>query len=298
MTTSFEISYGKASVPVYRAFATPLRGVRAIPESAFVERSNALLACEVDVEVFGDNFLPSYTRGDNSMVVATDSMKNLVLREAATFEGATLEALLDFLGRRFLDTYEQMGSLRTRGRELPFEQRSAVLYARAHGDRGTAWLDLVRGADGAVELGAHGCARTGIELLKLTGSAFTRFVRDDYTTLPERGDRPLFVHLDVDWRYADAADATGADASRYVPSEQVRDLCASVFDGFVSESIQHLVHEMGVRMLERFDQLAEVGFSAQNRTRDPFAASPDDPRRAVYSDPFSAYGTITLRLRR
>ena len=46
--------------------------------------------------------------------------------------------------------------------------------------------------------------------MKLTGSSFEGFVRDEYTTLPESRDRPLFVHLDVHWRNADfAARADG-----------------------------------------------------------------------------------------
>jgi len=58
------------------------------------------------------------------------------------------------------------------------------------------------------------------------------------------------------------------------------------------------VHEMGTRLLERFPQLSEVSFEAQNRTRDPFYASEEDPRVKVYSDPFSAYGHIALTMRR
>ncbi|HEU0113296.1 MAG TPA: 2-oxo-4-hydroxy-4-carboxy-5-ureidoimidazoline decarboxylase, partial [Thermomicrobiales bacterium] len=78
----YEISYGKRRVPVYRVYARPLEGVAAVPESTFRGRSNTLLAAEVDVEVFGDDFLPAYTVGDNSTVVATDSMKNFILRES------------------------------------------------------------------------------------------------------------------------------------------------------------------------------------------------------------------------
>jgi urate oxidase len=72
-----------------------------------------------------------------------------------------------------------------------------------------------------------------------------------------------------------------------------------VFDEFVSESIQQLVHEMGKRLLERYPQLASLSFSARNLTRDPYAVSddPDDDRK-VFSDPFPAFGTIELTLTR
>jgi urate oxidase / 2-oxo-4-hydroxy-4-carboxy-5-ureidoimidazoline decarboxylase len=127
----------------------------------------------------------------------------------------------------------------------------------------------------------------------VTGSAFTRFARDDYTTLPERVDRPLFIRTDVHWRYADPADAEGGD--RYVASTDVRAELAATFDDFVSESIQHLVHEMGQRVLARWPQLGEIRFEAENHTRDP--AGEEDSRK-LYTDPFPAQGLITLTLER
>jgi urate oxidase len=85
---------------------------------------------------------------------------------------------------------------------------------------------------------------------------------------------------------------------RYIPTEQMRDLIAAIFDDFVSESIQHLLHEIGRRAMERFPQLATLRFDALNRTRDPYGQRDDDPRVKVYSDPFTAYGRLTLAMRR
>src|SRR5262245_62081565 len=102
MATDFQytISYGKRAIPLYRVYSAPLRGLTPIPESNFAGRENILFAVEIDVEVVGNNFLPAYTQGDNSNLVATDSMKNFVLRQALEFQGATLESFLDLLGRR------------------------------------------------------------------------------------------------------------------------------------------------------------------------------------------------------
>ena len=293
----YAISYGKAGVPVYRHYAAPL-SVPLVPESSFTGRTNSLFAAEVSVEVFGHNFLPAYTRGDNSNVVATDSMKNFIIRQALSFEGATLESYLDHVGSGLLAKYEQMRALRMFGRELPFSEDTGVLHQRRHDDYSVAELRYER-EKGGWRIAAHSCGRLGLELLKTKGSAFTRFVRDEYTTLPERSDRPLFIYLDVRWSYGDVADALAPDHARYVPGEQVRDVLAAVFDELVSESIQQLVHEMGRRVLERYPQLRSVSFSARNLTRDPYAV-PDDPDddRKVFSDPFPAYGTIELTLRR
>ncbi len=310
---TFTISYGKLRVPLYRVYAQPLTNIPAIPESKFTGRANTIFALEVDVEVFGNNFLSAYTEGDNSKVVATDSMKNFILRQALTFEGSTLEELLDLLGQRFLLTYPQMESLRLTARELPFLpvqtpgqdngtwEESKLLFQRSHNDLAVATIDFSRDDEKPV-ITAHSCGRINLELFKVTGSAFTRFVHDEYTTLAERVDRPLFMHLDVYWTYTDAAELASAlhdpDLAGYVPSEQVRDLIQVVFETFVSESIQHLVYEMGQRVLERFPQLASVTFDAQNRTRDLVTALGVDEKVKVYTDPFTAYGNIKLTLRR
>ncbi|MBW3633542.1 MAG: urate oxidase [Chloroflexi bacterium] len=305
---TFEVSYGKQGVPVYRVFATPLRDVSPIPESSFTGRDNNLLACEVDVEVFGDEFLPAYTQGDNRMLVATDSMKNFIIRESLAYTGATMEGLLHFLGVGFATTYPQMHTLTLSGREIPFapvvvpgadghHRPGGNVFSHHRGERACASVSVDKRGD-AVAVTGHGCGITGIELMKLTGSAFTSFVRDDYTTLPERGDRPLYISMDVGWRYTDHRDFLDLRKRRYVPPEQMRDLIAATFDEFVSESIQHLLHEMGHRALKRFPQLAEMRFDALNRTRDPYGQREDDPRVKVYSDPFNAYGRLTLVMRR
>ena len=51
-----ETHYGKAEVSTYRTNATPLTGVRQIPESTFTGRPNILLAASIDVQVMGDVF--------------------------------------------------------------------------------------------------------------------------------------------------------------------------------------------------------------------------------------------------
>jgi urate oxidase / 2-oxo-4-hydroxy-4-carboxy-5-ureidoimidazoline decarboxylase len=269
------ISYGKLRVPIQRVVRTG-------------GDHHELIAAEVSIEVLGENFAAAYTEGDNSAVVATDTMKNFVLRESLAYEGDTLEGLLAHLGRGFVATYPVMESVRMTGREHRFDRSSGKLFVREHGDHGVA----------TVTVGEHGVTeaesgRANLWLLKVTGSAFTRFARDDYTTLPERVDRPLFIRMDVHWRYADPADAEGG--ARHVGSRDVRDELAATFDGFVSESIQHLVHEMGQRMLARWPQLDRVRFDSENHTRDPVG---EDGDRRIYTDPFPAQGLITLTLER
>jgi urate oxidase len=300
-----EIRYGKAEVRVYRTHAAPLRGVTAIPESPFTGRENVLMGAAIEVVVRGEAFLEAYTLGDNRRVVATDTMKNFIQIAALRCEAPTLEGWLHEIGAAFLATYPHMERLTMLGRELPFSPAvvpeeggfalSDRLFSRDRGDHSTASLDLER-SEGGIAITDHSCGRAELQLIKLTGSAFADFARDEHTTLPERPDRALYIWTDIGWRYADPAGAL--DASRYVAGEQVADLAASVFHEFVSLSIQHLVHEIGQRMLSRWPQLTEVSFDAQNRLWDAGAVSETDDRVRVYCDPRPPFGRIGLVLRR
>jgi urate oxidase len=304
-----DIHYGKAEVSTYRTYAQPLEGLRAIPESPFTGRPNVLLSAAIDVQVLGEAFAAAYTEGDNSMVVATDTMKNFIHRESLTFAGSTLEGWLAFLGRRFLETYPQMERLRVSAEELRFDpvrvptegggfEPSSVLLQRHHDDHGVAMLDLARGQDGRVDILDLRSGRVGLDLLKVTGSSFAAFARDQWTTLPERPDRLLYTNIDISWRYDDPLVAVAPHPERYVAHEQVADLAAVTFHSFVSLSIQHLVHEIGQRMLERFPTIVEVGFEAENRTLDLAETSADEERVKVYTDPRPPYGRIGLTLHR
>ena len=304
-----EIRYGKADVKVYRTYAEPLTGITPIPESPFTGRENRLAAAEIEVVVHGTEFLEAYTTGDNRKVVATDTMKNFIHAASLTARARTLEEWLLEVGTAFLDTYPHMERLTMLGRDLPFPsalvpavdgdgfEASDRLFSRDRCDAGAARLELARADDGAVTITDHESGRRDLQLIKITGSAFADFARDEHTTLPERPDRPLYIWLHIGWRYTDAADAVLADPARYVASEQVADLANAVFHEFVSLSIQHLVNEIGVRMLERWPQLTSVSFDAQNRLWD-VGAEAADGRTKTYADPRPPYGHIGLVLHR
>ncbi len=241
-----EIRYGKADVKVYRTHAEPLTGITPIPESPFAGRENLLAAAEIEVIVRGTQFLDAYTKGDNRLVVATDTMKNFIHAVSLRARARALEEWLLEVGTAFLDTYPHMERLTMVGRDLPFPaalvpasdgdgfEASDRLFSRDRSDYGSARLELARDASGKVEITDHESGRRELQLIKITGSAFVDFARDEHTTLPERRDRPLYIWCDIGWTYTDASDAVLRDASTYVASEQVADLANAVFHEFVS----------------------------------------------------------------
>jgi urate oxidase len=298
------ISYGKGNIALYRSYAAPLSGVRPVPESAYHGQPNTIFAVDLEVEVLGDVFLPAYTHGDNSRVIPTATITNFALQKALSFNGCTIEQFLHYLGNEYLNQYADMEALRLTASELPYHPipltndagqtvtPSDRLLAPTFDVYSTAELLLNRSGVQALEAGLR-----QIKLIKLTGSAFDGFPRDEFTTLPARVDRPLYIFLEMGWRYADPADALSSDVSRWIPPRQVYDVVAHTFHDFVSMSIQHLLHEFGQRLLDRFPQMDEVWFRAQNRLWDT-AAEADDRRDKVFMDPRPPYGHIRYAVKR
>jgi len=263
-----DVRYGKAAVTFYRA-----------------DVRRGIFAAEVRLEATGGNLLPAYTRGDNSMVVATDTMKNFIHAMALEYSGASLEEFLALLGRTFLTAYPHIEHVHLRARELPFARERGVVYGPRHDDYAVAELGMDRGG-----VGDHRSGLESLRLIKLTGSAFAGFMRDVYTTLPDMGDRPLLVHLNVYWRHGTFEDRVAA--------AEVRAALVEVLDSFVSQSIQHLVHEIGQHLLARFPAIVEVTFDAENHLWDAGRSSDGDLPTTIYTDPRPPYGVVSLTLRR
>jgi len=300
--TTRAMYYGKGDVLVYRTFAAPLTAVSQIPESSFTGQDNVILAMNVKIAVYGDAFLPSFAEGNNSMVVATDSMKNLILRHAADYSGSTVEGFLFHICRIFLRQYPQMTSIAIRADRIPFEgvqvpcdagglNESGLIYRRSYNDHGSAALEVARGdQEDAMEIVSHQCLLKDLQLIKIKGSSFAGFVRDEYTTLPETSDRPLFIWLNIGWTYRNPDDAIAPKDRAYVPSEQIRDIAQSVFHEVNSRSIQHLIYQIGLRILSRFPQLDEIRFESNNRTWETIVESIPDSDGRIYTEPRPPYG--------
>ena len=270
--------YGKGDVIAYRLN----RDGRA-PEG-----KSPVFGASVLLLVYGDAFWKTYTEGDNTSLVATDSMKNFIQRETMNFRGNDLEEYCRFLGEKFLATYAQVEGVQISASEIPYAALgSNVAFAPSGPEIATARLEMVR--RGVLE--AVSGVR-GFKLLRLGGSAFRGFVRDEYTTLPDLNNRPLHMWLDLEWAYVrpDAAFSDGAVTA------QVRRTVREVFTAFESGSIQQVIYQMGTKMLEAISAISEVHLEANNRTWDTIAEQGDD--LGVYTDARPPYGCLGLTLKR
>lgn len=271
--------YGKGDVIAYR-----------LHRQGEVESGQSpVFGASVKILVYGDAFWPTYTTGDNTGLVATDSMKNFIQRETMHFEGGDLESYCRFLGAKFMDTYPQVEGAQVSAVEIPYSNipGQAASFRPAGPERLTARIEFTRG--GMVEV-ASGIS--GFRMVRRGGSAFAGFVRDQYTTLPDIRNRPLHMWLDLEWLYTsqEAAFSGGRVAA------QVREAIYTTFGAFESGSIQQIIYQIGTKMLAEIPALAEIHLEANNRTWDTVAEAGDE--LGVYTDARPPYGCLGLRLRR
>ncbi len=272
--------YGKGDVSVYR-----LNRDGAQP---------AVFGANVLILIYGDAFWPTYTEGDNTSLVATDSMKNFIQRETLNFTGDDLESYCHFIAEKFMTTYAQAEGAQVSATRIPYDAlpgSAGVAFEPAGPDQSHAQIELVR--DGTELRIAE--ARSGIRgfrLLRLNGSAFRGFVRDQYTTLPDIANRPLHMWLDLDWSYIDS----GAAFSFGTVTAAVRKLVHDVFNEFASGSIQQVIYQMGSRILAEIPGIAEVNLEANNRTWDSVADREESA--GVFTEPRPPYGCLGLTLRK
>jgi urate oxidase/2-oxo-4-hydroxy-4-carboxy-5-ureidoimidazoline decarboxylase len=270
--------YGKGDVIVYRL----RRDGRGPSDQSPVFGANVMML------VYGDAFWPTYTTGDNTGLIATDSMKNFIQRETMNFLASDLEGYCRFLADTFASTYPQVEGVQVSAEEIPYSAfGGGAAFTPAGPERATARVE--RTPNGVVE------ARSGLrgfKLLRLGGSAFHGFVRDQYTTLPDLMNRPLHMWLDLEWGYTDvdAAFNHGRVVSR------VRDLVRGLFESFESGSIQQLIHRIGTNVLDDNPSIEQVDLEANNRTWDTIAER--GAELGVYTDARPPYGCLGLSLRR
>jgi len=275
--------YGKGDVIVYRLHR----------DGSAPAGQSPVFGASVKMLLYGDSFWPTYTTGDNTGLVATDSMKNFIQRETLNFEGGDLESYCRFLAEKFLNTYPQTEGIQVSASEIPYAGigDGSVAFAPTGPECATARIELSRNADkiDCVELAS---GLRGIKLLRLGGSSFQGFVRDQYTTLPDIANRPLHMWLDLEWQYTSpAAGFTDGQVTA-----RVRGMVHDVFQAFESGSIQQVIYQLGNRILAELLCVAAVDLEANNRTWDTVAETGE--QLGVFTDPRPPYGCLGLRLRR
>ena len=212
----------------------------------------------INIALEGD-FEEIHTTGDNRLCLPTDTMKNTVYALAGeTSEIEQPEVFGRRLADHFLKNNPQVSAVRL--------QIAEAAWTRMCFDDADHPHSFVKGSDEkrTVAINATRSLVTldaGVEdlvVLKTSGSAFTGYIKDGFTTLPEATDRILSSAVKASWRYDDPDTAT------YDLFHSIRKTILEIFAGHDSESVQHTLYAIGKTVLERFPVVEEITFSLPN----------------------------------
>jgi len=270
--------YGKAAIRVVRV----LRG----DDGDRVRDLTVAIALEGDFET-------AHTDGDNSLVIATDTMKNTAYAFAKDHLGGSIEAY----GRALAEHFLAEPQVDTATVNIRAHQWRAIDVAGA-----PAPGAFVRGGD-ATRVATVAASRGGISVeagiedlvvMKTRRSAFSGFPRDRYTTLAETDDRLMATKVTAIWRYG--APDLDFDAT----FDAVCSTLLEVFADHDSPSVQTSIWIIARAILDAHEEVEAVRMVLPNLHHwlvdlTPFGLAND---REVYVATTEPHGLIEATVRR
>lgn len=238
-------SYGKSQVRLSRIH-------RAGPRHEFIDLM-------VWIELDGD-FMPSYSAGDNSQIVPTDTMKNTVYVLASRGDVKAIEVFAQVLAKHFLDTYPQVSLAKIRCEEklwtrMTFgSKRHDHAFVANGGEHSTCTVKLDRKQGTTMSSGL-----SGLQVLKTSGSSFVDYVKDEYTTLAPTEDRIFATAIEACWPCGKlSADWPAA-------RQTIRAALLDVFANHFSKSVQHTLYEMARAAFATCELIDQIEITMPNQ---------------------------------
>ncbi len=215
---------------------------------------------DLDVAAYlqGD-FESSYTSGDNTKVVATDTIKNTINVFARQHLGPEIERFALILAEHFLSRYAQVNDVGIKISERRWERLAVDGQPHPHsfqaGSEGRMFTHVV--CDRETKK-----VRSGIRdlvILKSTGSGFENYPKDEFTTLPETADRILATSFSSTWTFKDPPDNYNR------ANEGILSAMLKVFANNYSPSAQTTLFQMGEAALAACPEISELDLAMPNK---------------------------------
>ncbi|KAI9673407.1 MAG: hypothetical protein M1817_002869 [Caeruleum heppii] len=248
--------YGKDNVRVYKVHRDEKTGVHTVVE---------MTVCVL----LQGNIYSSYVEADNSVVVATDSMKNTIYVLAKQHAVIPPELFASTVASHFVETYDhihtaQVKVITHRWTRMTIEgEPHPHSFLRDGSETRNAEAEAVQGKGITVR-----SAIAGLLVLKSTGSQFHSFVRDEYTTLPEVFDRILSTEVDCGWTWKAFSDLEAVQKASPAFDgawETSRSLTMKIFAQSSSPSVQNTMYKMCDQILEAIPEVEVVDYSLPNK---------------------------------
>ncbi len=211
----------------------------------------------IEVLLRGD-FAACFAQGDNRGILPTDTMKNTVYSVARASKAACIEdfakELSEFLLLRNPQVSEEVGVSQKAWEHLEIRgQAHATAFIQSSGERQTTSVARKQGEALQIVSGLE-----NLVIMKTADSAFTGYLKDSLTTLPEATDRLFGTAVRARWTYS--ALAANFPALR----KRIRDGLLAVFAGHKSESVQHTLFAMAESVLQNVPEVADIDLRMPN----------------------------------
>jgi urate oxidase len=248
----------------------------------------------VDVRLEGE-FETVHTEGDNSPVLPTDTMRSTVYALAQDHLTGAIELFGIALAERFLAASSAASLAEVTLREHSWRRAEVDGAAHPHafvaGSGECATAVVTSSSSGPVVRSGI----SGLTLLRTRGSAFSGFLRDEFTVLVETNDRIMATDAVVDWSYLEDAVPSYDDVRA-----AARTALVTAFSNHDSASVQHTLYAMGEAVIDACPEVGAVRLRLPNKHHVPvdLAAVGLTNDRAVFVATDRPFGVIEAEVRR
>jgi len=248
--------YGKDNIRLYKVHKDEATKVHTVVEMT------VSVSLEGDIET-------SYTEADNSVIVATDTMKNTTYIMAKQNPVTPPELFASILGTHFIETYKHIHIAHIKivvhrwtrmtidGKPHPHS------FFRDGEEKRIVEADIIEGKGIEIKSGI-----SGLLVLKSTGSQFHSFVRNDFTTLPDVYDRILSTSVDAGWKWSTfrGLEQVKEETSKFDKAwSDVRDITFKTFAEDDSASVQNTMYKMCEQILVAVPLVEAVDYALPNK---------------------------------
>ncbi|CAI7595495.1 unnamed protein product [Penicillium bialowiezense] len=247
--------YGKDNVRVYKVHRDEKTGVQTVVEMT------VCVLLEGDIET-------SYTKADNSVVVATDSIKNTIYITAKQHPVTPPELFGSILGTHFVEKYSHIHAAHVDIVTHRWERMSVDGKPHPHSftkpgsETRNTKVDVTEGK--GIDINS---SINGLTVLKSTGSQFWGFLRDEYTTLKETWDRILSTDVVANWqwrRFGGLAEVKTHFEKFNAAYDAARNITLKTFAEDNSASVQATMYKMADLILSAAPLVETVEYSLPN----------------------------------
>jgi len=219
---------------------------------------HAMKEWNVRLLLHGD-FETCFTAGDNSKILPTDTMKNTVYYLARESNADTPEEFAIEMVQFLLNDNRQVSKASVEIEEKSWQ--AMLIDGKPHPNTYQLGGPELQTAEVTQERGHPPTIISGIDgltILKTTKSAFTGYIKNAQTTLPESTDRIFGTRATVAWEYNDTPSDYAA-----IRATTLKTLL-KVFAEHDSLSVQHTLYDIGAAILAAEPQMARVKLTMPN----------------------------------